>query len=129
MLSNLARCTSCYYLELLRYGGFTRISEYRQLLKNEEENDEKPPMVAFILNKIMSTVVYVVIRTLTGQDLQNMCSGTLKPVEWGSAEESMLNEKGKHLLSKQAFIEFNEYLVEKDFFVPRKSGILSCCIS
>jgi len=133
--AKFGRYQICYFLELLRYGMFTRLSEYDKLTSTTGEEsptaegssslngDEKEHMVVSTVNKIMFTTVHIMMRTMSDCGLAGIFSKDIKPIKWGHEEEN------DNKLSKQAFIEFNEYLVEKDFFTSQKSESTECCIS
>lgn len=102
-----SQCSSCYYLELLRYGGFERLSEYLDMVKVGD--GEKPHMLVTLLDKIVFTIYYMSMNIILNR-------GANTQLEWGTKEE---NEKK---LSKQAFMEYNDYLLENGVFDSQSFG-------
>lgn len=107
-----SQCSLCYYLKLLEYGNFKRISEYSDMVKIED--GEKPHMLNILLNKIIFTIHYISMNIILN-------GRSVKPLEWGTKEE---NEKK---LSKQAFMEYNDYLLENGVFDSQRLSSLGGC--
>lgn len=106
-----------YFLELLKYGRIERFND----LSNFEKEDGEHHMVHKTIEKVMITVCKINMLMMSSSGIQGLVSGVTKPLEWDSVQD-------KEGLSKQAFIEYNEYLVENDFFSSNNNPG-RCCIS
>jgi hypothetical protein len=111
-----------YIFKVLSYGNIKSLYEYYELLQDLDE-EGKPPMVVTILSKIIFTLQLVWVKSFNIAFITN----TIPELNFHQPCYSIVNEKGLYLLSKQVFVEFNQYLLEKSFF--EKQTPRECIIS
>jgi hypothetical protein len=114
-----------FFLEILSYGNINSFYEYYQLSKEKNE-DGNPPMIIRLLNKIIQTLILIGINCYSGA----MFSDNIAELKWDEYFNSIIDDKeGKHFFSEQVYIEFNEYLLERNFFEDNKKIKQECIIS
>jgi hypothetical protein len=100
-----------YFLEILSYGNINSFYEYYELSKELDEN-ENQPMIILFLSKVVRTLLIIGTTCYT----TSLFTGTISELRWNEIYNTIIDEKGKNIVSLQVHTEFNEYLTEKGFF-------------
>ena len=109
----IIRAMFTYLLEVLKYANLTTLSELSQLEQTEMETGNRSFLLD-VYSRIFRTVYWASVSiVMENSDIMLPSiipsDQVVKPPKWKD-ERNTRNDRGKLLLDKQAWIEFNEYL-------------------